>query len=431
MGDREITEEHLNIIAQDDPVTCAAYAKQHNRLELPKWKKLKHIAKHQNTLIRAINQTMIRQVRRSAVYQFGFFIPRDYKHALELDKLKGNSRWYDATKKELDQINDYKVFKDHGTAQYDPKSKRIINAPIRYQKIKVHLVFACKHDGWHKARLVAGGHLTPDPIHSIYSGVVSTRSLRLTIFLAKLDNMKAWATDIGNAYLEATTKEKLYIIAGPELEELQGHILVIHKALYGLKSSGLRWSQRIHDIKLVLITSQEPTAILQIKGDRPLEYHLGCDYKLDKDGTLIAQPIKYITKILGSFKKMFPSENFISSKSPLEKNDHPELDNSESCNEEQITQYMSMVGQLQWAITLGRYDILAQVMSMSRFRLAPKIGHLEGMKRIYGYLAKTKHCAIRYRTKEPDYSHLPKLNYDWTRTVYGYVKEEIPKDIPE
>ena len=64
------------------------------------------------------------------------------------------------------------------------------------------------------------------------------------------------------------------------------------------------------------------------------------------------------------------------------------------------------------AITLGRYDILAQVMSMSRFRLAPKIGHLERTKRIYGYLVKTKHYAIMYRTKEPDYSHLPKLKYN-------------------
>ena len=64
--------------------------------------------------------------------------------------------------------------------------------------------------------------------------------------------MKVWGADIGNAYLEATTKEKLYVVAGPEFEELQGHILVIHKALYGLKSSGLRWSQRIHDIMLQL-----------------------------------------------------------------------------------------------------------------------------------------------------------------------------------
>ena len=137
---------------------------------------------------------------------------------------------------------------DHGKAKYDPKSNRITNVPQGYQKIKVHLVFACKHDGCPKARLVAGGHLTPDPIDSIYSEVVSTRSLRLSIFLAKLNNMIVWAADIGNAYLEATIREKLYILAGPEFEELQGYILVIHKALNGLKSSGLRWSQRIHDI---------------------------------------------------------------------------------------------------------------------------------------------------------------------------------------
>ena len=49
--------------------------------------------------------------------------------------------------------------------------------------------------------------------------------------------MKVWAADIGNAYLEATTKEKLYIVAGPEFDKLHGHILVIHKALYGLKRS--------------------------------------------------------------------------------------------------------------------------------------------------------------------------------------------------
>ena len=64
--------------------------------------------------------------------------------------------------------------------------------------------------------------------------------------------MKVWGADIGIAYIEATTKEKRFMVAGPELEELQGHIIVIHKALYGLKSSGLTWSQRIHDIILQL-----------------------------------------------------------------------------------------------------------------------------------------------------------------------------------
>ena len=141
------------------------------------------------------------------------------------------------------------VFQDHGKAQCDPKSRKVSNAPNGYQKIRAHLIFAVKHDGRHNARLVAGGHLTPDPIESIYSGVVSIRSLRMVIFLAKLNNLEVWGADIGNAYLEAKTKEKLYVVAGPEFEELEGHILVIYKALYGLKS-GQGWSQKIHDIML-------------------------------------------------------------------------------------------------------------------------------------------------------------------------------------
>ena len=110
--------------------------------------------------------------------------------------------------------------------------------------------------------------------------------------------------------------------------------------------------------------------------------------------------------------------------------DHPELDNSELASDDLITKFMCMVGQLQWAVTLGRYDILAHVMSMSRFTLAPKVGHIERMKRIYGCLSKTKHYALRFRTDEPIYMHVQDLEYDWTR-IYGNVLEEIPKDAPE
>ena len=44
------------------------------------------------------------------------------------------------------------------------------------------------------------------------------RSLRLPIILAKLNNMKVWAADIGDAILETTTRERLYIIVGSEFE---------------------------------------------------------------------------------------------------------------------------------------------------------------------------------------------------------------------
>ena len=61
----------------------------------------------------------------------------------------------------------YKVFQDHGKAQFDPKSRKVSDDPNGYQKIRIHLIYAVKHDGRHKARLVAGGLLTPDLIESI------------------------------------------------------------------------------------------------------------------------------------------------------------------------------------------------------------------------------------------------------------------------
>ena len=124
----------------------------------------------------------------------------------------------------------------------------MINAPPGYQKIRVHLIFAVKYAGRHKARLVADGHLTPEPVESIYSGVVSLRNLTLVIFLGKLNNLELWGADIGNAYLEAPTEEKFYFVAGAELEDWEGYILTFSKALYGLKSSVKRCAETLHDI---------------------------------------------------------------------------------------------------------------------------------------------------------------------------------------
>ena len=81
-----------------------------------------------------------------------------------------------------------------------------------------------------------------------------------------------------------------------------------------------------------------------------------------------------------------------------------------------------MIGQLQWLVTLGRFDIHAQVTTMPRFRSAPRKGHLERLQRIYGYVLKTKHYSTRYRTEEPDYTYLPDMKYDWSYTVMVILK---------
>jgi len=117
-----------------------------------------------------------------------------------------------------------------------------------YKKTRVHMVYAVKQDGRHKARLVAGGRLTETPINSVHSSVVSLRGIQLLTFVAGLNDLEVWATDIGNAYFESYTQEKVYIIGGPEFGDRQGHKLVIRKASYGLKSSGLRWHDHLSDV---------------------------------------------------------------------------------------------------------------------------------------------------------------------------------------
>ena len=138
----------------------------------------------------------------------------------------------------MDCIKEQQVFPKGKRAKWDSNHKKILKSPPNHQKIREYLLIAVKVNGRHKAKLVVDGSLTPEPAKNIYSGVVSLRHLRLVIFLEELNNLELWGADIGSAYLEAHTREKLFIIGGTEFEELEGFILIFNMALYGLKSSG-------------------------------------------------------------------------------------------------------------------------------------------------------------------------------------------------
>ena len=114
-------------------------------------------------------------------------------------------------------------------------------------------------------------------------------------------------------------------------------------------------------------------------------------------------------------RKLIPYKNYDMS---------PELDDIG------IQQYQSLIGSLQWAVTITRFDVGTAVMTMSGFRANPRVGHLERAKRIVGFLMKFKHAALRYRTGCPDYSHLPPQKHDWDATPHGNVHEEVPDDAP-
>jgi len=133
-------------------------------------------------------------------YKFGYQIPSTFVEALAFDKANGNSRWRDATALEMKQLFDYDCFEDGGIYGEAPN-------PEGYKKIRGRLIYDAKHYGRHKARYVEGGHLTDIPVDSVYSGVVSLCGLCIVTFLAELNNLDLWATDVGNAYLEVLSHQ--------------------------------------------------------------------------------------------------------------------------------------------------------------------------------------------------------------------------------
>jgi hypothetical protein len=276
-------------------------------------------------MLRIVNQSRIKATRNAPRYKFGYPIPHNYNEAMQFDLKNGNTLWQEATDLEMSQLAEYDTFRDLG-------HKDTASPPTGYKKICTHLIYGCKHDSRHKAQMVADSHLTDIPLESVYSVVVSLRGLRIVTFLAKLNGLDLWATDIGNAYLEAFTMEQNYIIAGPEFGQLEGHYLIIVKALYGLCTSGLHWRERFADC-------------LRNEGFSP------CKAEPDIWMRLNGDLYEYV-------------------------------------------QFQSLIGAMQWAVSIGRLDSATAVMSLSSFRAMPRRGHLERAKQIYGYLQKMKEAMI-------------------------------------
>ena len=203
----EITDEPLTVIALDAPVACAIYAKEKKLLNLPGWKRFKTIAKQQGKLFTNVNKVKLRNCHQKPKFKYGIEIPQKFEDIDRIDTANGNTAWKDALNAKMECMNVYKVFEDAGKGT---------SVPEGYKNIRVHFVYDVKHDGRHRARLVAGGHLTDIPVDSVYSGVVSLRGFRLLVFLAELNGLEVWSTNMSSAYLEAYTNKKVCIIAGPE-----------------------------------------------------------------------------------------------------------------------------------------------------------------------------------------------------------------------
>jgi hypothetical protein len=160
---------------------------------------------------------------------------------LQIDKETATDFWWQAIQKEMKKVMVAFEFNDALTPEQIRNGKSLY---VGIQEISCHIIFDVKMDLTRKACFVAGGHVTETPASSaiIYSSVVSRDSVRIAFLIAALnDDLNIVACDVGNAYLNAPCREKIWFVAGPEFGFSEGSVIRIVRALYGLKSSGASW----------------------------------------------------------------------------------------------------------------------------------------------------------------------------------------------
>ena len=417
---------------------------------------------------------------RKTTHKYGIEIPTNIKHAFEIDKANNNTFWRDAVAKEMTEVGIAFEVLEHGE-----------KAPKGWSKVTGHLVWDVKMDFTRKARWVLDGHLTPNPIGSTYAGVVSRESVRIVFTFAALNGVDVFAADIRNAYLQAPSSQKDYIICGPEfgLENI-GKVALIHRALYGGKSAGRDFRNHLRSCMRYLnfvscpadpdvwmrppaITSggssyyeyillyTDDTLVISENAEHVLRNELGKHFTLKEES--IGPPKIYLG---GSVRKVqldngvecwsFSSSQYVQAavknvedcldkhenpnwklpkkaETPMQTSYRPELDVSPELNASDAVYYMSLIGVLRWIVELGRVDVCLECSLLSSHLALPREGHMLQLFQIFAYLKKYHNTEMVYDPSDPTIDESSFELRDWTSSEFGHLqgKEELPPNMPE
>ena len=88
-----------------------------------------------------------------------------------------------------------------------------------------------------------------------------------------------------------------------------------------------------------------------------------------------------------------------------------------------------LTGSLNWAITLGRWDVMFAFTTMTRYNNAPRMGHMKVMLRVFGYLKYHAKCAIKFDVTYPT-SPIKTVSPDYWKKMYPNAIEKVPNDFP-
>ena len=460
----------LKLLKESNPIEVAEFAVNrdiHKEPAFAYW--VPFVLKKRDRIVATVNSRI-----RKTTHKYGIEVPTSIEHAKRIDQLNGNRFWQDAIDKEMRNVIVAFEIMDEGE-----------QAPLGWLKSSGHLVFDVKMDFTRKARWVKDGHRTPDPERSTFAGVVSCESVRIALTYAALNDVKVTACDIKNAYLQAPSSEKHYVVCGLEFGiENQGRIALIRRALYGGKSSGADFWRHLRtcmehlgfqsckadgDIWLrpalkdngdkyweyVLLYVDDALCISD-DGENFINNQLG-KYFFIKEGSVgppsiyLGNKVNYVTLANGANAWSLSSSQYVHAavqnvetylseqnqalpkraSSPFTREYRPEVDVTPELEPAEAAYYQSLIGILRWIVELGRVDITTEVSLMSSCLALPRQGHLQQLYHLFAYLKNHHNSEMVFDPSEPDIDESKFQREDWSASVYGKGSEILPINKPE
>ena len=165
--------------------------------------------------------------------------PNTIKQALSLPDRKS---WKEAIDAELQMIKDFNVFSEPMPL---PPGAKVLNQRWVFKRKRDELGNILKY----KARLTPQGCYQTFGVDFMdtYAPVARMTTVRFTLALSVLLNLKVSGADFTNAFLNAPLTEDIYVNPPPGCPPLpNGYVYKLQRALYGLKQSPREWNHTLH-----------------------------------------------------------------------------------------------------------------------------------------------------------------------------------------
>ena len=166
-------------------------------------------------------------------------LPKNVQEALSIYKKVGNDHWYKALNKEISKVK--VAWKRVDGVTPDQAKLGYVKEMVGNQEISCNIIVDVHMDFQQKARFVAGGHMPEAPTSISYFIAVSHDSIHIGFLIAYPHGVYITDIYIQNTYLNAPCAEKIWFVSGDESREDKVRVILIVRALYGLKYAGLLW----------------------------------------------------------------------------------------------------------------------------------------------------------------------------------------------